>query len=112
MKQLRFLFILLLLLTIPELSAKNRNSGAAAKAAAAKKKAQLEEQKKRDEERTQMAQQYFNDVHSVAPELTLDNIKTMSPQDIRPLYVKLYVSQGMAKMDAINKASTLKIYGQ
>ena len=112
MRHLRFLFLLLLLPTIPQLSAKSSNSGAAAKAAAEKKKAQLEEQKKKDEERTQMAQQYFNDVHSVAPALTLDDIKAMSPQDIRPLYVKLYVSQRMPRMDAITKAAALKIYGQ
>jgi len=112
MKRLRFAFLLLLLISVTEFSANGSNSGAAAKAAAAKKKALLEEQKKKDEERTLMAQQYFNDVHPVAPGLTLGDIKNMSSQDIRALYVKSYMAQGIPKMDAISKAAALKIYGQ
>lgn len=109
---LRFIIALVIICTFtPGLLAKNNNA-AAAKAAAAKRQAQLDELKKKDAERTQMAQQYYNDVHATAPNVTVDDIKNMSPEDIRSLYVKSYIAQGTPKVDAIAKAASLKIYGQ
>jgi hypothetical protein len=111
MSSIRTLVLLVaLLVTASSLSAKSSNSSA--KAAAAKRQAQLDELKKKDAERTQMATQYYNDVHTAVPNVTVDEIKNMSPQDIRALYVKSYVAQGTPKAEAIGKASSLKIYGQ
>lgn len=86
------------------------NATKAAQAAEAKLKAQAEERKKQDEEQTLKAQGFYNDVHQANPQVTVDQIKSMSSEDIRNLYFHSYIANGIPFSEARSKASALKIW--
>lgn len=107
MRYLRLLPILLVFVTIADLSAASRGRGKGNS-----QKAALAKIKKQDAARTETAQQYFNDIHAANPNVTLDQVKNMSAADVRSLYVKTYVSQGTPKADAIKRAESMSFYGK
>jgi hypothetical protein len=86
------------------------NANKVAQAAEVKQKAAEEARKKADEARTQSAQGFYNDIHGANPSVTVDQIKSMSSEDIRDLYSRTYCAQGMSLSEAKAKAQALKIW--
>lgn len=70
----------------------------------------IEAHKKEEEARTQLAQQFYTDLHASNTNLTVEQLKAMSSDDIRRLYCALYINQGQSMMDAKSKSSALKIW--
>jgi hypothetical protein len=91
-------------------SAKPKNHAANSKAAAAKAAADAAAKKQADDKHAQLAQGFYNDLHDVCPNLTVDELKGMSSADIRNLYFHSYVAKGAGFSDARSKAGTLKIW--
>lgn len=105
MKSPRYIIPLIAVLALSNVSAAPKGKGVSQQAA-------LDKIKQQDAAKTQMAQQYYNDVSSANPGVTVGTIKKMSPDDVRGLYVKTYTAQGMPRTDALKKAADLKIFGK
>lgn len=65
---------------------------------------------KAKEERSQQAQEFYNDIHEANPNVTLTEVRDMSSADVRSLYCKTYQKQGKSFAEARAKANALKIW--
>jgi len=85
-----------------------RRNNAAGQRAAKQRAAAAAARAKADSDAEKRAQENYNTLHQYVPNVTLAELKGMSATDLRNLYTRSYMAQGMKMLEAKEKAAAMK----